>query len=1110
MNQKTISLIVKYMITIFIFLNLISVASASVTYQAGYPRLFASGEHNNLSNTYAELVNQYGATYTQTNILNETSPKVWELKCYFETGVFYLNDTDVIELKLGNGLSGFALSGYFEVNNTEIHSWDIAGQTPKIHPAYSIKIFGNITNSYIYNIGTIFFGYSSVPYVSLNGNVFTNTTIEDAYIGITAVGENLIFDNITIKNGHPVAGNGFRQSYINHSILSNINIINVSDYTSPSSGAYGMQINGHYNTIHDVYINGTSWSGTNLGGTFLNMYNITVDNSGHNGFEFQMRDSIIENVTVRYSESNNFFSAIGLEDNIERVHNITYKNIVGVDTGSGYNVRISEGSSDVLIDGADLTGDGIMVSESQNVTAINITQNAGFAGVYSTFAVAGNIPNTNHAVIDSDFYDNVYKDIWLHDSINTKLLNTEFSKMLISTGDYTINRYFDLLLIDETPISGASIDIMNEVDISFESVNGYANDKTTFYTTSTGHTTFPNTDRANSPAIAEYYRSSDGTYQQFSHTATITTPDDRTVTLTGITPDSSWYRADPNVPTYTITAIIPEVNSVPDITGFAPAEDNPFNTGESKIFRVWTDESLTSMNWYLDGSPVSSGSMNYTWVTTEGGHTIIFEGSNNNGDVSQRWDINGGISGMVLEITEFIPVDTMPDQNNGSTNEFNVTLNQALTSSGWYLDGDSIASDALSLDHTWTHASTHNITFIGFVDNVSVSKTWIVEVADASQTLSLITITPATQTVARNQPFTLSIPITPATPITGAQFNLLYDGSMATVTSVTEGNLLNQNGATTLFSSGTINNAAGAVTNVYGSILSETNVSSQGSMATISITAGSNTGYLNIDLSNVTISDANSVAAPYTLTNAIVLIDTAPVLGSIGAKDVDKDSELTLSTGASDVDGDSLTYSAGNLPAGASFNTATGAFSWTPAAAGTYVVTFEVTDGYISDSEAVTITVNDGNNAPVITTFVPSNSLSFDETDLITIGIIASDADGDALSYTIKIDGVTQSTSSSYVWETDYSSAGIHTIDITVSDGIEQVTDSRTITINDVQPRWDINEDGTVDVLDISIIGQKYDASVGAPYPRWDVNQDGVINVQDMTLAGSHFGETVF
>jgi len=48
-----------------------------------------------------------------------------------------------------------------------------------------------------------------------------------------------------------------------------------------------------------------------------------------------------------------------------------------------------------------------------------------------------------------------------------------------------------------------------------------------------------------------------------------------------------------------------------------------------------------------------------------------------------------------------------------------------------------------------------------------------------------------------------------------------------------------------------------------------------------------------------------------------------------------------------------------------------------------------------------------------------------------------------------------------------------------------------------------------VDVLDISIISKKYNTSVEAPYPRWDVNQDGEIDVLDMALVGSHFGETV-
>jgi hypothetical protein len=57
----------------------------------------------------------------------------------------------------------------------------------------------------------------------------------------------------------------------------------------------------------------------------------------------------------------------------------------------------------------------------------------------------------------------------------------------------------------------------------------------------------------------------------------------------------------------------------------------------------------------------------------------------------------------------------------------------------------------------------------------------------------------------------------------------------------------------------------------------------------------------------------------------------------------------------------SLTFSASPLPMGATFNTQTGQFSWTPTSfqAGTYLVNFTVTDGQQADFEEVRITVLD-------------------------------------------------------------------------------------------------------------------------------------------------------
>jgi hypothetical protein len=68
---------------------------------------------------------------------------------------------------------------------------------------------------------------------------------------------------------------------------------------------------------------------------------------------------------------------------------------------------------------------------------------------------------------------------------------------------------------------------------------------------------------------------------------------------------------------------------------------------------------------------------------------------------------------------------------------------------------------------------------------------------------------------------------------------------------------------------------------------------------------------------------------------------------------------LTFMISASDLDNDSLEYSASGLPEGATFDPETQVFSWTPRynQAGTYMVNFQVSDGKLTDSKAITITV---------------------------------------------------------------------------------------------------------------------------------------------------------
>jgi len=208
--------------------------------------------------------------------------------------------------------------------------------------------------------------------------------------------------------------------------------------------------------------------------------------------------------------------------------------------------------------------------------------------------------------------------------------------------------------------------------------------------------------------------------------------------------------------------------------------------------------------------------------------------------------------------------------------------------------------------------------------------------------------------------FTVDIIVEPEVAIAGVQFNLSFDSSLVTVDDVAEGNLLSQNGATTYFTAGTIDNVAGTVRAVAGAITTPGQVvSAPGTFATITLTAGTQGGTSPLTLSNVVVGDINGESVPLSVVSGQVQINQAPILNSIGAKSGNEGNRITFAILATDADGDQLVYSASNLPEGASFYPGMRTFSWTPRydQAGVYSVHFEVSDGQLTDSEDITITV---------------------------------------------------------------------------------------------------------------------------------------------------------
>jgi PKD repeat protein len=177
-------------------------------------------------------------------------------------------------------------------------------------------------------------------------------------------------------------------------------------------------------------------------------------------------------------------------------------------------------------------------------------------------------------------------------------------------------------------------------------------------------------------------------------------------------------------------------------------------------------------------------------------------------------------------------------------------------------------------------------------------------------------------------------------------------------------------------------------------------------------------------------------------------VNLAPILGAVGNKNVDEMTLLTFVATASDADipAQTLTFSLVGAPAGASI-TAAGVFTWTPSEAqgpGDYVFDVVVSDGALTDSETITVHVNEVNVAPVLDLI---GSKTVDQGALLTFTATATDADIPAQTLTFSLVGAPAGASitagGAFSWTP--SAAGDYTFDVVVSDG--SLTDSEPITV---------------------------------------------------------------
>jgi hypothetical protein len=148
----------------------------------------------------------------------------------------------------------------------------------------------------------------------------------------------------------------------------------------------------------------------------------------------------------------------------------------------------------------------------------------------------------------------------------------------------------------------------------------------------------------------------------------------------------------------------------------------------------------------------------------------------------------------------------------------------------------------------------------------------------------------------------------------------------------------------------------------------KTNVTNAINLSALAVTA-SNGGYAVVRLVSDTVGPEGNQPIVENVSNPGFTVvglsggsraNQPPVLTAVGNRTAAEGEELTFTISAVDPESDPLTYSASNLPPGASFDPATQTFSWIPGfdQAGSYPnVQFQVSDGTESDAEDITITV---------------------------------------------------------------------------------------------------------------------------------------------------------
>ena len=326
--------------------------------------------------------------------------------------------------------------------------------------------------------------------------------------------------------------------------------------------------------------------------------------------------------------------------------------------------------------------------------------------------------------------------------------------------------------------------------------------------------------------------------------------------------------------------------------------------------------------------------------------------------------------------------------------------------------------------------------------------------------------------------FTLQLKAEDMTDLAGWQGDIIFDPAVLKVNNVREGSFLKQSGGRTHFLKGTIDNTEGRITDIGAARISEGGASGEGTLLSVTFTAKTN-GESRLSLrkfqAGSSLGETISSRPP-----DIVITVGEPSISVVGATKF-----FSLSTDPMPVRlGETFTLHFG-------VEDVIDLAGW------------QVDIAFDADLlEAVEVNEGDFLKSGGGAAFFLQGSIDNTAGEITKISSARTSGGGvtgtgTLLSVTFmpKTTGETQITLNNFF-------AGASSGETISSDAPEIV-----ITIEErAYPAWDVNADGTTNVLDLILVAQHLGEDASAN-PQSDVNGDGTINVLDLIVVAQHLGE---